>query len=116
MMIQHLHLHVRERGASEKFYERWLGLRVARHGERLTFMEDAAGFSLALMDDPDPTKLPEWFHFGSRLDSAAAVEQMHEAMTRAAIPIARPFYRDETLASFRCADPDGYAIEIYWEA
>ena len=24
-------------------------------------------------------------------------------------------YRDESLVSFRCADPDGYAIEIYWE-
>lgn len=102
MKIQHLHLHVRERSSSERFYERWLGLRVASHGERLTFMEDAAGFSR--------------FHFGSRLESAEQLERMHEAMARASIPIARPLHRDETLASFRCADPDGYAIEIYWEA
>ncbi len=116
MNIAHLHLHVRERDASEKFYQRWLGLRVANHEANLTFMEDAAGFSLALMDDPHPAKLPDWFHFGSRLDSPEAVEAMHESMTRASIPIARAFYRDDTIASFRCADPDGYAIEIYWEA
>jgi catechol-2,3-dioxygenase len=55
MKIQHLHLHVRERIASEEFYKACLG-------------------------------------------------------------IARPFYRDEAIATFRCADPDGYAIEINWEA
>jgi catechol-2,3-dioxygenase len=111
-----LHLHVRDRNSSETFYEKWLGLRVVRHGETLTFMEDDTGFSLALMDDLHPEKLPDWFHFGSRLDSPEAVQKMREAMTLASIPLARPLYRDETLASFRCSDPDGYAIEIYWEA
>jgi catechol-2,3-dioxygenase len=116
MDIKHLHLHVRQRTASERFYEQWLGLRVASHGEKLTFMEDAAGFSLALMEDENPAELPDWFHFGSRLDSPEAVENLHEAMARASVPIARQLYRDDTLASFRCSDPDGYAIEIYWEA
>jgi catechol 2,3-dioxygenase-like lactoylglutathione lyase family enzyme len=115
MNIQHLHLHVRECVASEAFYERWLGLHLVRRGHEITFMEDDAGFSLALMQDADPVALPDWFHFGSRLDSPQALERMHAAMTAASISIVRPLYRDETLASFRCRDPDGYAIEIYWE-
>jgi catechol 2,3-dioxygenase-like lactoylglutathione lyase family enzyme len=114
--IQHLHLHVRDRHASERFYERWLGLRIARRGHRLTFMEDDAGFSLALMDDPAPARLPDWFHFGTRLESPQAVEELHAAMNAAEVPMARPLYADETLTSFRCTDPDGYAIEIYYES
>ena len=116
MDIKHLHLHVRDRAPSERFYKKWLGLRVAHQSEKLTFMEDDAGFSLALMADPNPAMMPEWFHFGSRLESPEAVEKLHAAMAAASVPIARPLYRDDTLASFRCADPDGYAIEIYWES
>ena len=116
MNIKHLHLHVKERPVSERFYETWLGLRIARRGKTLTFMTDDDGFDLALMDDAQPGKMPAWFHFGTRLESLSAVEDLHQRMTQASVPIVKPLYRDETLASFRCADPDGYAIEVYWEA
>lgn len=78
-------------------------------------MHDEEGFSLALMDDERPAALPSWFHFGSRLDSPDAVERLHDSMVQADVPMVRPLFRDDTFASFRCNDPDGYAIEIYWE-
>jgi catechol-2,3-dioxygenase len=116
MNLKHLHLHVRDRTASERFYETWLGLRVAQRGETTTFMNDGDGFDLALMDDESPAEMPPWFHFGTKLGTAADVVATHERMKQASVPIAKPLYRDEMLVSFRCTDPDGYAIEIYWEA
>ncbi|MBV8601850.1 MAG: VOC family protein [Candidatus Eremiobacteraeota bacterium] len=116
MNIKHLHLHVKNRSESEQFYEAWLGLRIARRGKVITFMTDDSGFDLALMDDPAPGSMPQWFHFGTRVESSDAVSTLHQEMRQAAVPIAKPLFQDETMSSFRCVDPDGYAIEVYWEA
>jgi catechol 2,3-dioxygenase-like lactoylglutathione lyase family enzyme len=113
--LSHLHLHVRDRARAEAFYRRWFGLTVSRRGDALTFLRDDATFDLALMDDPAPTAMPPWFHLGFRRDSADAVAAQCDAMRAASVPIVKALYRDDTFASFRCADPDGYAIEIYWE-
>jgi catechol-2,3-dioxygenase len=115
MNIQHLHLHVRDRRVAESFYEEWLGLTVARRGERLTFMTDGGGFDLALMQDDEAAPLPAWFHFGCKLPSAMDVQALHAAMTERGLPMVQPLCCDETMASFRVRDPDGYSIEIYWE-
>jgi hypothetical protein len=32
------------------------------------------------------------------------------------VQLAKPLYEDSTFMSFRCVDPDGYAVEVYWEA
>jgi catechol-2,3-dioxygenase len=114
--IQHLHIHVRDRAVSEAFYAKWLSLRVAIRGSSLTFMTDTHGFDLALMADVQPAALPEWFHFGCRMPSALAVTELHAAMLRDGVPIAKDLYEDEELVSFKAKDPDGYSIEFYWEA
>jgi catechol-2,3-dioxygenase len=116
MNLKHLHLHVRHRPAAEAFYATWLGMTVARRGESLTFMSDDDGFDLALMDDAAPAPMPAWFHFGCRLPTSQAVVETHRRMSEAGIPIRKALYEDDSLVSFRCADPDGYSIEIYWEA
>ena len=115
MNIQHLHLHVRDRSVSEAFYQEWLGMRVARRGECLTFMTDGAEFDLALMQDAEAAPLPSWFHFGCKLPSAKEVEALHSKMVERGLAIAKTLCQGETLASFRVRDPDGHAIEIYWE-
>jgi catechol-2,3-dioxygenase len=114
--LNHLHLHVRNRSAAEQFYGGWFNLVVSRRGEVLTFLQDEGGFELALMDDAAPQPLPAWFHFGFHLPAAHAVLTLHEQMAAAGIPIIRPLYQDDTLVAYRCADPDGYGIEVYWEA
>lgn len=114
--LKHLHLHVRDRSAAEAFYCDWFGLTTARRGDRISFLSDGADFDLALMDDDAPDAMPSWFHFGFRLDSPLEVATLHGRMRDALVPIAKPLYEDESLASFRCADPDGYVIEVYWEA
>jgi len=116
MKLGHLHIHVRDRAAAETFYSSWLGMTVAWRRQHLTFMKDDGDFDLALMDDPTPQTMPAWFHFGFRLGSAAEVIALHARMSQSQVPLVRPLYQDESHMSFRCADPDGYAVEIYWEA
>jgi catechol-2,3-dioxygenase len=116
MNLRHLHIHVRDRRLAEEFYLKWMGMAIARRGERLTFMTDEVGFDLALMDDQTPSPMPAWFHFGFRLPSGQRVIDLHKRMGESGINILKPLYEDDSLVSFRCADPDGYAIEIYWEA
>ena len=116
MNLLHLHLHVRERAQAEQFYCAWFGMRIARRGQHLTFLTDDGGFDLALSEDASPGALPGWFHFGFRLDSAGAVTDLHDRMAHSRVPIAKGLYQDDTFVSFRCSDPDGYPIEVYWEA
>jgi len=116
MSLQHLHLHVRDRAITERFYASWFGMTLQRRGSDITFMTDDRQFLLALMHDDAPAPMPAWFHFGFRLPSAADVPAMNERMVRAEVAIRKPLYQDDTLVSFRCADPDGYVIEVYWEA
>jgi catechol-2,3-dioxygenase len=116
MELKHLHIHVRDRTVAEQFYGQWFGLTVGRRGASLTFMNDEAKFDLALMDDPSPHALPSWFHFGFRLATAEAVASLHERMNVARVPIVKPLYKDESLVSYRCLDPDGHGVEVYWEA
>ena len=113
MDLTHLHLHVVDRTRSEAFYRRWFGLEVATRGEEITFMKGDRDFLFALLEDPSPGPMPAWFHFGIALDTPADVRRTLEEMTAAGVPIAKPLYADETLTSFRCADPDNYKIEIY---
>ena len=113
--MNHLHLHVRDVENARSFYERWFGFTEhAQHGEIL-FLRDAADLDLALAPDPSPEPLPPWFHFGFRLHSSAQVEALCKAMSEAGVAIPKPYEFWGDLAAFRCEDPDGYQIEVYWE-
>lgn len=115
MDINHLHLHVKDVERSKRFYESWIGLREnVRHGEIL-FLRSDEGFDLALAPDPAPQAMPTWFHFGFRLPEKRAVLDLYDRMRASNVAIQKELYEDDELASFRCLDPDGYAIEIYWE-
>ena len=115
MQLNHLHLHVRDVDRSQRFYAKWFGFREhARHGP-IPFLRDKADLDLALAPDDEPQPFPNWFHFGFRLDSAQAVRDLHDAMTEAGVSIVQAVQTWEDLVVFRCADPDGTNIEIYWE-
>jgi catechol 2,3-dioxygenase-like lactoylglutathione lyase family enzyme len=115
MDLNHLHLKVRSVEAAKAFYARWFGLSEhVWHGD-MVFMRDGSGMDLALAPAAEPAAMPEWFHFGFRLERAPAVEALHDALVGAGVPITEPLMREPDLVSFRCADPDGYSIEVYWE-
>jgi len=115
MDLNHLHLHVRDVERAKRFYEAWLGLRErVRHGDIL-FLRNDDGFDLALGPAEVVEVFPRWFHFGFRLESPEAVRALHARMQRENEGRAGSLFDEPYRVSFHCQDPDGYAIEIYWE-
>ncbi len=51
----------------------------------------------------------------SPLSGPARENSCDGALVRERVRLATPLYEDATFMSFRCADPDGYAVEVYWE-
>jgi catechol 2,3-dioxygenase-like lactoylglutathione lyase family enzyme len=114
MDLNHLHLHVRNVDRSKRFYESYFGFRErVRHGNIL-FLRNASGFDLALVPDRTPLSFPEWFHFGFRLGGARAVRMLHDHMSSKGGQV-QDIEEYPGYMTFRCADPDGYGIEVYWE-
>jgi catechol 2,3-dioxygenase-like lactoylglutathione lyase family enzyme len=115
MNLNHLHLRVRSIERAMAFYGRHFGLReFMRHGD-VVFLRDKVGMDLALAPANVVEAMPPWFHFGFRQDSAVEVEALHAALVADGAPIAEPLEQDGRFAAFRCRDPDGYLIEVYWE-
>lgn len=113
--LNHLHLHVRSVERARAFYTNYFGLRDhVSHGEIL-FMRDAGdGLDLALAPAETLDAFPSWFHFGFRLDSPDQVRAMHEQMTGDGIE-STALEQFPDFVTFRCRDPDGHQIEVYWE-
>ncbi|MCC6920644.1 MAG: VOC family protein [Alphaproteobacteria bacterium] len=111
--LNHLHLHVRSVEQAKAFYETHFGLREhVRHGD-VVFLRDDGGMDLALAPSPQPDVMPPWFHFGFRLATPEAVRTLHAALPADAI--AEPLSDAPDFTVFRCRDPDGHLIEVYWE-
>jgi catechol-2,3-dioxygenase len=88
--LNHLHLHVRNLDNARRF-----------------------GFDLALVPDRKPSSFPEWFHFGFRLATPRAVRQLRSRMSSEGVRV-EGIEDYENYVTFRCMDPDGNSIEIYW--
>ncbi|MBI4416590.1 MAG: VOC family protein [Euryarchaeota archaeon] len=116
MDLNHLHLHVRDIPRARRFYETYFGFRrdTVKEDEFL-IVRNPAGFDLAFMEDPEPSPMPRWFHFGFRLPTRKAVEELHDRMAAEGVAILRPVRDHGAWMSFVCTDPDGYAIEVYYE-
>jgi catechol-2,3-dioxygenase len=115
MDITHLHLHVRDHERSVRFYHCWFGLATTRTEDRITFLVGSRDFLLALIEERDPAPPPPWFHFGVAMPSLESLRELHDEMRREEVPIAKAWHEEPSFASFRCRDPDGYAIELYWQ-
>jgi len=107
--IDHLNLRVHDAAACRAFYE-------AHFGFRLAFEADD-GFLLALVPAAPHQPLPDGFHVGFTMPSADEVERLHRALSAASVPVGmlddeRPV---EAYVTFRCWDPDGTEIEVFWQ-
>jgi len=115
MDLNHLHLAVDDLAASKAFYQRYFGFHATVVHGRIQFLENSAGFQLALDPAFQPEALPKWFHFGSRLASVADVEALHSKMAAEPERVVRALETHPGHVFFHCQDPDGYRIEVYWE-
>ena len=118
MNLNHLNLRVRDAVACRDFYVRHFGFRPAFEADGGFFVRNDAGFLLALIPADPHQALPAGFHVGFGLDDAEPVAVLHRELGAAGVPVRdledhRP---DEDYVSFRCWDPDGTEVEVFWEA
>lgn len=96
MQLNHLNIDVRDIERSRRFYEAYFGFDLALH--------------------PVGGEEQEWagFHFGFRLAEKRAVADLLRQMEGEGVTVVEREDEDGFL-SFKCLDPDGYRIEVYWE-
>ena len=119
--LNHLNLRVADPAACRDFYVRHLGFRPAFEAEGGIFLRNDDGFLLALVPPPDGRHrpLPDGFHvgFGVGDGGAEAVLALHAGLAGAGSPVTpiedhRP---GEDYVTFRCHDPDGTEVEVFWD-
>ena len=116
MDLNHLHLNAADVAVTRRFYETWFGFAEhAWHGDIL-FLRNADGFDLALASyGPDVEPLPRWFHAGFRLGAPGDVRELYQRMQQAGTELRSDLEDYDDYATYRCADPDGTNVEVYWE-
>ena len=118
MDLNHLNLRVRDAVACRDFYERHFGFRPAFEAEGGFFMRNDANFLLAIVPTDDHRELPPGFHIGFNLDDVDAVAMLRDALVADGVRVGdlEDFRPGESYVTFRCRDPDGTEIEVFWEA
>ncbi|MBB5139876.1 catechol 2,3-dioxygenase-like lactoylglutathione lyase family enzyme [Thermocatellispora tengchongensis] len=114
MRLNHLALAVRDIERSRRFYETFFGFGAGpatSYDDGTLIIRDADGFDLALHPDPEPRKVPDFQHFGF---TCRDVAERLAALEDAGVPIVER-WSEPGFDSFKCLDPDGYVVEVYWE-
>ncbi len=117
MRLSHLALAVADQDASARFYERYFDFdlsRSRRYEDGVLMLVNGDDFALALQTEPQARKLPEFVHFGFRLDSPAEVQDTLRVFKDEGLAIVEQ-WDEPDYVSFKCLDPDGYKIEVFWE-
>jgi hypothetical protein len=72
---------------------------------------------LALMPAAPHQPLPDGFHIGFGVPTAADVLSIHASLSAAKVRIGDPqdYRPSEQHVTFRCWDPDGTEIEVFWQ-
>ena len=116
MDLNHLNLRVRDADACRDFYQRHFGFQPAFEADGGYFIRNDDGFLLALIPAEPHHDLPPGFHIGFGVESPDVVQTLHDALTGAGLTVtdvqdSRP---EERYVTFRCWDPDGTEIEVFW--
>jgi catechol 2,3-dioxygenase-like lactoylglutathione lyase family enzyme len=117
MLIGHLALTVRDPRASADFYLSVVGLDGTAHEEpwgcRLALRD---GFMLALIKgEPLPSGLASAVHFGCTLSTPDAARRERERL-RSAGARELEWEDEDDYVGVKVADPDGYVVEISYDA
>ncbi len=118
MDLNHLNLRVRDAAACRDFYVDHLAFRPAFEAGGGFFVRNDDGFLLALVPAAELRTLPDGFHIGFGMTDAGGVTGLHRQLGAAGVraTTVEDFRPGESYVTFRCWDPDGTEIEIFWEA
>ena len=118
MRLGHLALPVRDQARSRRFYEEYFGFAAGpaqRYPDGVLIVRNAAGFDLALGLGGDAPPAPAPFlHFGFSVPAPQRVRAVHARLAAGGVAILETVDTPE-LVSVKCAEPDGYVVEVYWE-
>lgn len=120
MDLNHLHLSSPDVEASVAFYKENFDFHKAQKLEGGSyFLYNRDGFMIAIGKDKqaqpgDKIPMPDWFHYGFRLDSIEAVEELYVKMRTTGHVIREALTKYEDFVFFRCEDPAGFLLEVYW--
>jgi len=117
VQLRHLGLPVRDHDRSLRFYATYFGFDPATarsYPDGTTIVRNADGFDLALHPVAQVVGDAGFLHFGFAMPDPDAVRDLRARLDREAIPVVE---RDDEpeLVSFKCLDPDGWRVEVYWE-
>jgi catechol-2,3-dioxygenase len=100
---------------SVAFYRRWFGFGAEdrRFPDGTVFLRDADGTDLAL--HPGEAGPSPAFHFGFRRPDAADVRHLLDRLIAGQQKVLG-FDDQPAIVSLKVSDPDGYVVEVYWEA
>lgn len=112
--LRHLNLNVADIDRSTAFYSRWFGFgqELARYPDGTVFLTDGEGFELALHAGP-PAADAGW-HFGFTCGSRDEVDALAAGLAGAGVELVDR-HDEPGYVGFKCRDPDGYWIEVYFE-
>jgi catechol 2,3-dioxygenase-like lactoylglutathione lyase family enzyme len=117
MDLNHLNLRVHDAPACRDFYVRHFGFRPAFEDEGAYFVRNDDGFLLALVPANPHQPLPVGFHIGFGLATADEVTTLWGELAGVGVTTTdvHDFRPREDYVTFRCWDPDGTEIEVFWE-
>jgi len=115
MTINHVHLGTRDLKKTVEFYSSIFGFKKKFDHPPGIFLEDEAGFLIAIDPVDELPKFPSWYHLGFCLASEEEVLDLHEKCKAGGVNIVRELMREkDQFASFFILDPDGNKLEISW--
>lgn len=117
MRFSHLGLPVRDERRSGEFYSAYFGFdpaTVQQYPDGTVIIRNADGFDLALHPVEHVGPPPAFLHAGFRAAGPADVRALMDRMETDGITVVE---RTDVAAytGFKCLDPDGNRIEVYWE-
>jgi catechol 2,3-dioxygenase-like lactoylglutathione lyase family enzyme len=117
MRLRHLGLPVSDYERSLRFYATYFGFDPATarsYPDGTLIVRDADLFDLALHPAPAATAPSGFLHFGFAMADAGAVEALRARLEADGVAVIERAAEPE-LVSFKCLDPDGWRVEVYWE-
>jgi catechol 2,3-dioxygenase-like lactoylglutathione lyase family enzyme len=116
--LNHMNLRVRDAAACRDFYQQHFGFHPAFEADGGYFIRNEDGFLLALIPADPHQELPSGFHIGFGGADADEVLARYAALAAAGVSTSdvQDFRPGEQYVTFRCWDPDGTEVEVFWEA
>jgi catechol 2,3-dioxygenase-like lactoylglutathione lyase family enzyme len=116
--LGHLGLPVRDYERSLAFYATHFGFDPATaqaYDDGTVIVRNPDRFDLTLHPTTGDISAPEFLHFGFAMAGPEEVRRLEAKLRDAGVTIVE---RDEEpgLVSFKCLDPDGWRVEVYWES